>query len=214
MFEHMTKYKVYSYLVGIFCACIIMSNILGVKPLKIGWIMLPCSILVFPILFIVNDILSEIYGFKMTKNIVYLGFILNIVAIIFYMIAIYLPSNSPIASSFASVLVVTPRLFLAGLCSYMAGNLLNSYVLVKLKKKYPNQLFVRCVSSTFLGEATDSLIFITVGFIGTIDFSAILVMICCQIVFKTLYEIVAYPITRKVIVKMRSLDDGELKGLI
>lgn len=210
----MTKYKVYSYLVGIFCACIIMSNILGVKPLKIGWIMLPCSILVFPILFIVNDILSEIYGFKMTKNIVYLGFILNIVAIIFYMIAIYLPSNSPIASSFASVLVVTPRLFLAGLCSYMAGNLLNSYVLVKLKKKYPNQLFVRCVSSTFLGEATDSLIFITVGFIGTIDFSAILVMICCQIVFKTLYEIVAYPITRKVIVKMRSLDDGELKGLI
>lgn len=210
----MTKYKVYSYLAGIFCACIIMSNILGVKPLKIGWIMLPCSILVFPILFIVNDILSEIYGFKMTKNIVYLGFILNIVAIIFYMIAIYLPSNSPIASSFASVLVVTPRLFLAGLCSYMAGNLLNSYVLVKLKKKYPNQLFVRCVSSTFLGEATDSLIFITVGFIGTMDFSAILVMICCQIVFKTLYEIVAYPITRKVIVKMRSLDDGELKGLI
>ena len=214
MLEHMTKYKVYSYLVGVFCACIIMSNILGVKPLKIGWIMLPCSILVFPILFIVNDILSEIYGFKMTKNVVYLGFILNILAVIFYVIAIYLPSNSPVSSSFAMVLATTPRLFFAGLCSYLTGNLLNSYVLVKLKSKYYDKLFVRCVSSTVVGEATDSLIFITVAFIGTMPIFAILTMICCQVIFKTVYEIIAYPVTRKVILKIRLLDDGELKGLI
>lgn len=214
MFENMTKYKLYSFLVGIFCACIIMSNILGVKPLKIGWVILPCSILVFPILFIVNDILSEIYGFKMTKTVVYLGFILNVVAVMFYAIAILLPSNSPISSSFSNVLGLTPRLFFAGLCSYLTGNLLNSKVLVLLKEKYYDKLFVRCIGSTIIGEATDSLIFITVGFIGVMPISIILTMICCQIIFKTLYEILAYPITRKVIYKLRLVDDGELKGLI
>ena len=77
MLEQMTKTKAYSYLTGTFCALIIASNILATKTLKVEFIMLPCSIMTFPILFIVNDILSEIYGYKMAKNVIYLGFILN-----------------------------------------------------------------------------------------------------------------------------------------
>ena len=78
MFENLTKTRLYSILTGMFCALIIMSNILGTKTLKFEWIMLPCSILTFPLLFVINDILSEIYGFKMAKNVIYLGLILNI----------------------------------------------------------------------------------------------------------------------------------------
>ena len=134
MFEHMTKTKAFSYLTGIFCALIIVSNILGTKTLKIEFIMLPCSILTFPILFIVNDILSEIYGFEMAKEVIYLGFVLNIMAIILYSIAIMLPSNSTTAEAFSSILGTTPRLFIAGLASYLISNILNSKIMVILKK--------------------------------------------------------------------------------
>lgn len=214
MFENLTKMKLYSLLAGMFCALIIMSNILGTKTLKFEWIMLPCSILTFPALFIINDILSEIYGFKLTKNVIYLGFILNILAVVLYSIAIMMPSNSPNADAFSTILSTTPRLFIAGLCSYMISNLVNSKILVSLKEKYYDQLFARCMLSTVVGEAIDSIIFISVAFLGIFSFDLIVTMVCCQVLFKSLYELISYPVTRKVIYSIRKLDDGELKGQI
>lgn len=214
MFENLTKTRIYSLLVGMFCALMIMSNILGTKTLNIGWIMLPCGILTFPALFIINDILSEIYGFKLTKDVIYLGFILNILAVALYSIAILLPSNSPNADAFATILGTTPRLFVAGLCSYFVSNILNSKVLVKLKEKYYDLLFARCMLSTIVGEAVDSIIFISLSFIGVFSWDLILTMICCQVIFKVLYELLSYPLTRKVIFAIRKVDDGELAGQI
>ena len=161
----------------------------------------------FPILFIVNDILSEIYGYKMAKNVIYLGFILNIIAVILYSIAIMLPSESPNAEAFSSILSTTPRLFIAGLISYLMGNIINSKIMVVLKEKYNDNLFVRCIASTVVGEAIDSIIFITVSFYGVFPGELIITMICCQVVFKVLYEIIAYPITRKIIIFVKRLDD-------
>lgn len=207
MLEQMTKTKAYSYLTGTFCALIIASNILATKTLKVEFIMLPCSIMTFPILFIVNDILSEIYGYKMAKNVIYLGFILNIIAVILYSIAIMLPSDSPNAEAFSSILSTTPRLFIAGLISYLMGNIINSKIMVVLKEKYNDYLFVRCIASTVVGEAIDSIIFITVSFYGVFPGELIITMICCQVVFKVLYEIIAYPITRKIIIFVKRLDD-------
>ena len=203
----MTKTKAYSYLTGTFCALIIASNILATKTLKVEFIMLPGSIMTFPILFIVNDILSEIYGYEMAKNVIYLGFILNIIAVILYSIAIMLPSDSPNAEAFSSILSTTPRLFIAGLISYLMGNIINSKIMVVLKEKYNDYLFVRCIASTVIGEAIDSIIFITVSFYGVFPGELIITMICCQVVFKVLYEIIAYPITRKIIIFVKRLDD-------
>ncbi|WP_296863217.1 queuosine precursor transporter [uncultured Methanobrevibacter sp.] len=214
MFENNTKTRVYAYLMGIFCASIIVSNILATKTLEFEFIALPCSILTFPVLFIVNDILSEIYGYKMTRDVIYLGFIINIIAIALYHLAMAFPSSSPNAPAFAMLLSTTPRLFIAGLISYMLGNILNSKVLVKLKERYNDQLFVRCMLSTAIGETVDSIIFISISFVGVLPNDLILTMICCQIVFKVLYELLAYPVTRKVIMYIRTLDDGELKGQI
>ena len=214
MFENNTKTRVYAYLMGIFCASIIVSNILATKTLEFEFIALPCSILTFPVLFIVNDILSEIYGYKMTRDVIYLGFIINIIAIALYHLAMAFPSSSPNAPSFAMLLSTTPRLFIAGIISYMLGNILNSKVLVKLKERYNDQLFVRCILSTAIGETVDSIIFISISFVGVLPNDLILTMICCQIVFKVLYELLAYPVTRKVIMHIRTLDDGELKGQI
>ena len=175
--------------------------------MEVGFFTLPCSILTFPILFIINDILSEIYGFDKTKKIIYLGFILNAAAILLYSIAIMLPSNSPSAEAFSTILSTTPRLFIAGIASYLVSNLLNSKVLVKLKEKYYDLLFVRCIFSTALAETVDSIIFLTLAFIGVLPLDVIFAMICCQIVFKVLYEALAYPVTRYVIRFIRTLDD-------
>ena len=210
MFENMNKTKAYTYLAGIFCACMIASNILATRTLEISFIALPCSILTFPVLFIVNDILSEIYGFELTKNIIYLGFIINVVVVALYQVAMIFPSSSPNAPAFAALLSTTPRLFVAGLISYLMGNLLNSQVLVKLKEKYSDLLFVRVIVSTIIGETVDSLIFISVSFYGVLPNDLILTMICCQIVFKVLYELIFYPLTRKAVFKIRTLDDGAL----
>ena len=206
----MNKTKAYAYLAGIFCACMIASNILATRTLEMSFIALPCSILTFPILFIVNDILSEIYGYKLTRDVIYLGFIINVVAVGLYQVAMMFPSSSPNAPAFAALLSTTPRLFVAGLVSYMLGNLLNSMVLVKLKEKYSDLLFVRVVGSTIIGETVDSVIFISISFYGVFPNGLIVTMICCQIVFKVLYELIFYPVTRKVIFKIRALDDGSL----
>lgn len=214
MLENITKARMYAYLTGMFCALMIVSNILGTKTLKFEFIMLPCSIMTFPMLFIINDILSEIYGFKMTRDVIYLGFVINIVAVVLYTIAIMFPSNSPTADAFASILGTTPRLFIAGLVSYILSNIINSQIMVKLKEKYYDLLFVRCILSTAVGESIDSIIFITVGFFGVFPADLIITMICCQVIFKVLYEFIIYPVTRKVIYRVRTLDDGELEGLI
>ncbi len=134
MLENMTKSMRYSYLTSIFCVFIIISNILATKTLKIEFIMLPCSILVFLMLFSINDILSEIYGFAMTRNVIFLGFVLNIISVVIFSIAIILPSNSPSADAFATILGTTPRLFIAGLVSYLISNIINSQIMVKLKE--------------------------------------------------------------------------------
>ena len=206
----MNKTKVYAYLAGIFFACMITSNILATRTMEISFIALPCSILTFPILFIVNDILSEIYGYKLTKDVIYLGFIINLVVVVLYQVAMIFPSNSPNAPAFAALLSTTPRLFVAGLISYMASNLLNSKILVKLKEKYHNLLFVRVVGSTVIGVTVDSVIFIFISFYGVLPNELVVTMICCQIVFKVLYELIFYPVIRKVIFKIRTLDEGSL----
>lgn len=86
--------------------------------------------------------------------------------------------------------------------------------MVKLKERYYDLLFVRCITSTVVGEAIDSIIFITAGFYGIFSPDLIVTMICCQVAFKVLYEFIAYPLTRKVIMVLRTVDDGELEDVI
>jgi hypothetical protein len=103
---------------------------------------------------------------------------------------------------------------MAGLISYLLSNFINSQIMVKLKEKYYNLLFVRCITSTAVGEAIDSIIFISTAFYGIFSTELIITMICCQVIFKVLYEFIIYPVTRTVIHYIRELDDGELENMI
>lgn len=205
----LTKTDLYAILVGIFCAGLIISNIIASKTFEFFWITLPCGVIIFPLIYIVNDVLAECYGFKKARRAIYLGFFMNLIAVICYNVTMFLPAPAYFTgdSAFHTVLGSTLRLLVASFAAYLIGSLINAKLMVYLKGKYENKLFFRCISSTFAGEGMDALIFITIGFLGTMPVSALLTMIVAQALFKTAYEVVVYPLTRHVIHNLKDLKD-------
>ena len=203
-----SKMELFPIITGIFCACLIISNILASKTFSIWNIILPCAVVIFPIVYIVNDVLTEIYGFKFAKRVIYLGFFMNLVAVIAYQVAIFLPGTDTVTNdAFITVLSSTPRILIASFISYLVGSYINAYLMKILKIKYNKYLFARCSISTLFGEGLDAILFISIAFAGTLPTNALITMIICQGVFKILYEIIIYPVTRYIIHWMRNLED-------
>ena len=208
MKKNLTKTQLYQILTGVFVACLLVSNVLAAKTFTLGSVILPTAVIIFPIVYIVNDVLAEIYGFRKARNIILLGFVLNAFAVAAYSIAILLPA--PIfaaegAAAFATVLGSTWRLLLASFAAYLVGSFINAYVMVRMKERLQKQLMLRCVLSTLIGEGLDALIFITIAFAGTMPLSDLFIMVVAQAMFKTVFEIVFYPLTRITIKKINTL---------
>ena len=179
----MVKLGIYSGLTVAFCCALITSNVLATKTLDLGMFALPASILTFPIMYIINDVLSDVYGFHAMRHTIVVGFNAITVAAIAYHLAIILPGIQPeMADAFALILGGSWRILLGTFASYVLGSLLNSYLMAGLKRRFDKYLVFRCV--VFAPEV-------------------ILVMIGFQILFKTLYEIVMYLIARKVLLAVR-----------
>lgn len=209
MFENLTKTELYAILTGVFTACLIVSNIIAGKTFDFFSFTLPCGVIIFPVIYIVNDVLAEVYGYQKAKRVILLGFFMNLVAVICYNITIILPAPAFFTNSdaFSIVLGSTFRLLVASFAAYLAGSLLNAKVMVVLKKKYEDKLFLRCIASTLVGEGLDATIFIFIGFLGTMPLEALLMMIVAQALFKTIYEIIIYPLTRYVIGHVKRLPE-------
>ena len=209
MFENLTKTDLYAILTGVFTACMIVSNIIAGKTFDFFSFVLPCGVVIFPIVYVVNDVLAEIYGYEKARRVIILGFFMNLIAVICYNITIWLPAPVFFENSeaFSVVLGSTFRLLIAGFAAYLVGSLVNARMMVYLKKWDEKKLFVRCILSTLFGEGMDALIFITIGFLGTMPTDALIVMIVAQALFKTAYEIIVYPLTKVVIVRVRELPD-------
>ncbi|MBQ2226785.1 MAG: queuosine precursor transporter [Methanobrevibacter sp.] len=209
MFENLTKTDLYAILTGVFTACMIVSNIIAGKTFDFFSFVLPCGVVIFPIVYVVNDVLAEIYGYEKARRVIILGFFMNLIAVICYNITIWLPAPVFFENSeaFSVVLGSTFRLLIAGFAAYLVGSLVNARLMVYLKKWDEKKLFVRCILSTLFGEGMDALIFITIGFFGTMPTDALIVMIVAQALFKTAYEIIVYPLTKVVIVRVRELPD-------
>ncbi|WP_405269296.1 queuosine precursor transporter [Methanobrevibacter sp.] len=208
MFENLTKNELYATLTGIFTACLIISNIIAGKTFDFFSFTLPCGVMIFPIIYIVNDVLAEVYGYEKARRVILLGFFMNLIAVICYSITIWLPAPAFFENSqaFEIVLGSTFRLLMASFAAYLVGSLVNAKMMTYLKKWDEEKLFFRCILSTLFGEGLDAIIFITIGFLGTMPTEALLTMIVVQALFKTVYEIIVYPITRSVIAKVKSLD--------
>lgn len=197
--------RVYGVFTALFCGTLVISNVLAAKALDLGVFTLPASILTFPVVYIINDVLSDVFGFKRMRSTILLGFAMAALAALAFHGAIALPGLDPsMDDAFAMTLGSSWRILLGSLAAYLLGSLLNSYVMASLKRRFDKHLFFRCVSSTLLGEAVDSLVFITIAFAGTFSPEVIITMVASQVLFKVLYEIVLYPVTKLVIVKVRA----------
>ena len=210
MFEDLTKTELYATLTGIFTACLIVSNIIAGKTFDFFSFVLPCGVIIFPVIYIVNDVLAEVYGYEKTRNVILLGFFMNLVAVICYTITIWLPAPVFFENSeaFSVVLGSTFRLLVASFAAYLVGSIVNAKLMVYLKKWDEDKLFFRCIASTLFGEGMDALIFITIGFLGTMPIEALILMIVMQALFKTVYEIIVYPLTRVVIARVKALPEA------
>ncbi len=188
----------------LFCCALIVSNVLAVKALDLGPFALPASILTFPLVYIINDVLSDVLGFKRMRATILLGFVVAAFATTAYQLAIVLPGlDATVSEAFATALGNSWRILLGSYAAYLFGSLLNSYVMAGLKRRFDKYLFFRCIASTFLGEAVDSCIFITVAFAGVFAPEVILTMIASQVLFKVLYEVLLFPVTKTVILRVR-----------
>lgn len=206
-----SQMELYPIITALFCGCLIISNILASKTFSLYDIILPCGVVIFPLVYIVGDVLTEIYGFTLAKRTIYLGFIINLIAVIAYQIAIFLPGTDLATSNaFSIILGSTPRILIASLISYLVGSYVNAYFMKILKERYTDYLFARCSISTLFGEGLDAIIFITIAFAGLMPNEVLITMIICQGAFKIIYEIIVYPITRTVINWIKSLDDTPL----
>ena len=203
----MTKTNLYAVLSGIFCAGLIISNILAFKTFTIGSVTLPTAVIIFPIVYIVNDTLTEIFGYKKARMTIFTAFAMNIIAVLAYNAAITLPYPVYFTGqeAFATVLSNSLRVLVASMLAYIVGSLVNAKVMARMKNN--SRLMTRCVLSTLCGEGLDACIFISIAFIGTMPVSQLIIMVLAQAIFKTVYEIVVYPLTSTVIKKAKTLDE-------
>ena len=210
MFENLTKTELYAIITGVFTACLIISNIIAGKTFAFFSFTLPSAVIIFPLIYIINDVLAEVYGYEKARRVIFLGFFMNLVAVICFNITIWLPAPVFFKNSeaFSIVLGSTLRLLIAGFIAYIVGSLVNAKLMTYLKKWDEDKLFFRCIMSTLFGESLDALLYITLGFFGTMPTDALIAMVFVQAIVKTVYEIIIYPLTKYVIVRVKALPEN------
>jgi len=182
----------------LFATCLLISNILATKILLIGSWAAPAGVLIFPVAYILNDLITEVWGFAKARLIIWTGFVVNIIAVVFFSFGIVIP-GAPFwqnQEAFATVLGNTPRIVLASMSAYLIGSFLNAFVMSRMKVATKGKGFsIRAIVSTVVGESADSLIFIGIAFAGQYSVGVLVTMIFTQALLKTVYEILILPIT-------------------
>ena len=187
----------------IYVTCLLLSNLVAGKMWAVSSnITLPAAVALFPVTYIFGDIFTEVYGFRRARIIIWLGFGCSFFAVAVYMLTIALPHPEywQNQEAFATVLGTTPRVALASFAGYLFGEFSNSMILSKLKVRTGGRkLWVRTILSTLVGEGFDSVIFVTISFLGTMDTKVVLQMILFQYLFKVCYEIICTPLTYAIV---------------
>lgn len=217
------KKENYSKIFMILCAlnitCLLISNIITIKTINIVGLVFTAGDILFPITYILNDVFTEVYGYNKSRFIIWISFFCNLLMIIVFQITIALPSSEAFEfqSDLENILGNTPRVLLASFISFLAGNFANAIALSKIKVKTNGKyLALRTIVSTLIGEGLDTIIFVPIVFLGTLDIKTMLFLMFDMYILKVLIEVVFTPITYKVvgfIKKKENIDtfDNEVK---
>lgn len=188
----------------IFCTCLIVANIIAGKlwATPLASVVLTAGVFCFPLVYIIVDVIPEVYGYATARKVIFLGFAANLLAVFFFWLCLIAPFPPFFQGqdAFNTVLGFTPRLLFASFTAYLVGTNLNAWSLTIIKKwtkgKY---LWMRTIGSTIVGESVDSTIFMLIAFWGILPPEVLPGMILAQATFKTLYETLATPFTYLVI---------------
>lgn len=194
----------YPMFVTAFVAIFLISNITATKGVELGPLITDGAFFLFPISYVIGDVLAECYGFKATRRAIWTGFSVTVLAVVAFYVAIWLPPASFYEgqAEFAAVLGLVPQIVLASLAGYLVGQLLNSYVLVAIKKRTGEKsLWARLIGSTVIGQFGDTLLFclIAAPVIGIATFGGLINYVVVGFLWKTVIEIVLLPVTYAVI---------------
>ncbi len=183
---------------GIFITCLLIANIIAVKLVTIFGLVVPAAVVIFPISYIFGDVLTEVYGYKVSRRVIWLGFFCNLLAVAAIWTGQVLPGAAfwDAQDAYVRILGFAPRLLIASFVAYLIGEFANSFILAKLKITTNGRwLWLRTISSTLVGQGLDSTVFMTVAFVGTIPADGLANAVVTQWLFKTAYEMLATPLT-------------------
>ena len=201
-------------LLGIlFNVCLIAANLLETKVIQLGSLTVTAGLLVFPISYIINDCIAEVWGFRKARLIIWSGFAMNFFVVGLGLAAVALPA-APFwegEEHFNFVFGMAPRIVVASLLAFLTGSFLNAYIMSRMKLASRGRRFsLRAIVSTVVGETADSLIFFPIAFGGIIAWRELLVMMALQIVLKSLYEVIVLPLTIRVVKVVKRMDGSDV----
>jgi uncharacterized integral membrane protein (TIGR00697 family) len=187
---------------AVFIASLIAANIIAVKLVIVAGLLLPAAVIIFPVSYIVGDVLTEVYGYSKARRVIWLGFLANLIVVA----AIWLAGLLPAAGfwdgqdAWSRILGMAPRILAASFLAYLVGEFANAYVLAKMKIATEGRfLWARTIGSTLVGQGVDSAIFIVIAFAGVIPTGALVTAVVTQWLVKSGYEALATPLTYLVV---------------
>lgn len=192
----------------VFTVCLIASNLFATKVIAFGSITLPGAVLIFPVLYILNDCFAEVWGYRKARLVIWTAFAMNFFVVLVGQLIVWLPAASfwDGAPHFNYMFSMAPRVALASLAAFLAGSTLNAFVMSRMKVASSGRFFsLRAVLSSLAGESLDSLIFMPIAFWGA-EWKALLGMMLAQVTFKVVYEIVILPVTAHFVKALKRIE--------
>ncbi len=193
----------------LFCVCLIAANLLETKQVTVGPLELTAGLIVFPVSYIINDCLVEVWGYRRARLVIWLGFLMNFLFVVFGLAADALPA-APYwtgEAGFHAVFGLAPRIAAASFLAFLVGSFLNAYVMSRMKLHDGGRRFsLRAIVSTVVGETADSLIFFPLALGGVVPWEVMPAIMLTQVVLKTAYEVAALPLTVRVVRYMKRVE--------
>ena len=192
---------------ALFVTCLLAANTIAAKLVVVGGLTLTAGIVIFPISYVLGDVLTEVWGYAATRRVIWLGFACNALMVL----AIWLGGELPPApfwrgqGAYEEILGHTPRILAASFVAYLIGEFANAFVLAKLKIATQGRwLWTRTIGSTVVGQALDSAVFVTLAFAGAIPAGALVGIVAAQWLVKVVYEALATPLTYAAVAWLKS----------
>lgn len=198
---------------GLFVASLLIANTLDTKILMFFGLALPAGILLFPLAYVFGDVLTEVYGFAVSRRIIWTGFASLVLMLVMYEIARAVPPAPfwPNQTAFDAIFSHVPRIVLASIVAYFCGEFVNSYVVAKLKVAQAGKaMWLRFLASTVVGQAVDTAVFVLIAFGGTMAVSALVNITLSAWLVKVGWELVALPLTLVVVRYVKRIDGQDV----